>query len=331
MKKYIGLIIGLLPLLSSAQLVINSGGYVVINGSAASPSGMVLTNAATTAITNASTGWIITNNDYSFVQWNIGTGTGIYRVPFGYSTTDYLLLTFQVTAAGVGNGVVKFSSYHGSNWDNAAYEPSDVTTLSDFGAGDYSVNMVDRFWNIDANSGYTTKPTVNMKFSYINSGAGAEVSAPNYIVNNALIAQRFNSSSDVWDDFLGSTGTQLTSGNVATVSSGSVSPADLFRSWTVANDSNLITNVGVVSVASSNLTIWPSPATQCINVKFGAGLSGDAVISVVNVIGQELIRKSQYISTGMILPIDISTLPAAMYFIRVNTDKTETATKFIKQ
>ena len=115
MKKYIGLITALLPLMASAQLVMTGSYYVVMTGGTlANPTTMVLTDPATTAITNTSSSWIVSENEFNQVKWNIGTNTGSYAVPFGYSTTDYLPVTCDITTAGVGNGSIKFATYHGS-------------------------------------------------------------------------------------------------------------------------------------------------------------------------------------------------------------------------
>src|SRR5579863_4637361 len=191
MKKHIGLITGLLPLMAlllpapraEAQLVMTGGYYVVLNGgSQSTPTSLVLTNSSPAGITNNGTGWIISENEFNQVDWNIGTGTGTYVVPFGYSTTDYLPVTCSISPAGVGNGSIKFATYHGSNWDNTAYKPSDVTTMADFGAADYSTSTVDRFWIVDPESGYSTKPTPNLTLTYIRSGAASEISSPNYML-----------------------------------------------------------------------------------------------------------------------------------------------------
>jgi len=42
-------------------------------------------------------------------------------------------------------------------------------------------------------------------------------------------------------------------------------------------------------------------------------------------------QKSQYVSTGMILQIDVSSLASGVYFIRVGTSEFTATSKFIKQ
>lgn len=332
MKKYIGIIItGLMPLLLPAQLVMNSNFYMVLNGGTqANPTSVVLTNGTPAGITNNGTGWIISENEFNQVDWNIGTNAGIYKMPFGYSTSDYLPVTFDVTTGGTANGVVKFSTYHGASFDNSLYKPSDVNNTTDFGKADYSIDMVDRFWDIDANS-YASKPSATITLTYIRTGAASEIVVPNNIIESSLMAQRFNSTLNKWDDVTLATNTDITAGATGNVSSGSVSPANLFRSWTLANDStNAATGVPQI-IAAEGITTWPNPTRQTLNIKFGEGQQGNAEIRISDAIGQELILKQQYISTGTVLPINVSSLAAGMYFIRISTETFTATSKFIKQ
>jgi Secretion system C-terminal sorting domain len=312
MKKYIGLITAFLPLMASAQMVVTGSTYVVMTGgTAGNPTSLVLTNAATTAIKNTGTGWIVSENEFNQVDWPIGTNTGSYVVPFGLSNTDYIPLTCDITAAGVGSGVMKFATYHGSSWDNTTYKPSDVTTMSDFGSPDYSLNTVDRFWIMDAETGYTTKPAANSTFTYVRSGAGSDIAAPNYIVETTLIAQRFNTSSDQWNDFYGTTHTDATTSNTGTVSSGIVSAANFYRSWSLFNDSAEITSVPEVNVKSA-ITVYPNPGNGNFTV---AGLTTGQVVEMYNYLGQLLTSAVADNSTTM--HFNISTYANGMYLMRI--------------
>jgi len=326
MKKYIGLITGLLPLLTSAQLVMTGPYYMVMaGGTQSNPTSLVLTNSSTSGITTSGTSWIVSENEFNQVDWNIGTNTGAYVVPFGYSNTAYMPLTFNVGTAGTGNGVVKFATYHGSSWDNASYKPSDVTSMGDYGAADYSVNMIDRFWIVDANTGYSTKPGASLIFTYINSGGSSESATPNYIVNAALIAQRFNSSSSKWDDFTGNLHSYGASGNTATVSSGPVTAADLYRSWTVANDSSLILGVPQVTGGTSAISIYPNPTLGNISI---SGLERGQVIEMYDYLGQLLSRAVA--DNRATMQLNISTQANGVYLLRIeNSDGSLLAVKKI--
>jgi hypothetical protein len=315
MKKYIVLIAGLLPMFASAQLVMTGSYYVVLNGgSQSNPTSLVLTNPAPAGITNNGSGWIVSENEFNQVDWNIGTNTGNYVVPFGYGSSEYLPVTCDVTAAGVGSGSIKFATYHGANWDNSLYEPADVSNMTDFGAVNYSNNAVDRFWILDAQA-YTTKPTPDITFTYIRNGAESEIADPNYIVEADLIAQRFNSSSNEWYDWDGATGNDVTSGNTGTVKSGTVPVSGFYRSWCLFNDSNLITSVAEVNNATSVIKVYPSPTNGSFTV---AGLVKGQIIELYNYLGQNL---SSAVASNSTVQFNIATFANGMYLVRIlNTD-----------
>jgi len=77
-----------------------------------------------------------------------------------------LPLTLDISTAGSGSGEIKFSTYHTPALNStSSYEPSDVIGLAAYvlpgspSRKDDSYNIVDRFYIIDENTGYTTKPT----------------------------------------------------------------------------------------------------------------------------------------------------------------------------
>jgi hypothetical protein len=310
MKKYLGLMIGMMPFIASAQLVMPNSTYIVMTGGTqANPTSLVLTNPAPAGITNTGTGWIISENEFNQVDWNIGTNTGTYVVPFGYGSTDALPVTCNITAAGVGSGKIKFATYHTATWDNFSYEPSDVTNMTDYSVANFSDNAVDRFWILDA-QGYTTKPTPTIKFSYIRSGGSSEIASPNYIVESTLLAQRYNSGINEWYDFFGATGTNLTIINTGTVSSGSITPAGFYRSWTLFNDSSEITGVPQVNIATS-INTYPNPTTGSFTI---SGLQQGQVVELYNYLGQLLTRSTVEQST---MNFDISTKANGVYMMRI--------------
>lgn len=320
MKKYIGLITVLLPLFTSAQLVMTNSYYVVLSGgSQSSPTTLVLTNPAPAGISNTGSGWIISENEFNQVDWQIGASTGTYVVPFGYGTSDYLPVTCQIAAAGSGNGSIKFATYHGATWDNVNYEPSDVTTMSDYGAANYSNNAVDRFWIVDA-TGYGTMPSPDITFTYIRSGGASEIAAPNYIVDSTLVAQRFNTSASQWDDWLGATHTGVVSANTGTVSSGAVTPANFYRSWCIVNDSILLTPTGVATIsnnATGAVTVYPNPGNGQFNIVVSGKEQGASEIQVYDVLGQQLYRHPLITGNNQ---IQLSSEANGVYLYRVISD-----------
>ena len=203
---------------------------------------MVLDNGNANALDTSGTGGnIITKKEKTQVKWNIGTNTGTYNLPFTTATTatnaseSKIPLSVNITVAGSGSGNLKLSSYTDNdatnNQLNSDYAPSDVTTFLDADGVDNSLNVVNRFWILDAN-GFTTKPTTTLSFTYDDD----EVTGGGNTVSEAdLFPQRFNSVDATWSDVTLS-GTLNTTANK--LSGVSVSSGDLFKSWALVSELN---------------------------------------------------------------------------------------------
>ena len=203
---------------------------------------MVLDNGNANALATAGTGGnIITKKEKTQVKWNVGTNTGTYTLPFTTATTatnasaSKIPSSINITGAGTGAGNLKLSSYTDNdatnNQLNSEYLPSDVTTFLDENGNDNSLNVVNRFWILDAN-GFITKPTATLSFTYDDdevTGGGNTVSEAN------LFPQRFNSVDSAWSDVTLS-GTLNTTAN--TLSGVNVSSGDFFKSWALVNELN---------------------------------------------------------------------------------------------
>ncbi|HLU87531.1 MAG TPA: T9SS type A sorting domain-containing protein [Taishania sp.] len=221
----------------NAQLVINNGAKMVINGGTSStPAYVVLDNPTATPIsTNGATNGIISESEYNILQYNLKTGTTAITVPYMSSYLESFPLTLNVTAAGSGSGNIRFSTVvppvRATGFNNFLYRPSDVTNMY---GGSTIVNnsdkTIDRFWIIDA-TGYTTKPAVNLTFTYIDAEHAAN--GGNTITELNLRAQRFNPTTDSWEGYSSylPTGTINTTTN--TVSNVVATAGNFFRSWTL--------------------------------------------------------------------------------------------------
>lgn len=216
--------------LSQATFNITGGAYVVIDNSAK----LVVENPSTTAISNTGSGGIMTESEFDQVVWMIGTNSGTFTMPFvSQATITQIPFTATISSPGSGSGVVWFSTYPGSVSDNNTYRPSDVTHMFDYNTNtiNNSSHVIDRFWIIDA-LGYTTKPTATFAFTYRDI---EHTVASNTIVEADLGAQRFNSGTNQWGDYL----PQGTTNTVTNETSGvPVSPANFFRSWTLSEITN---------------------------------------------------------------------------------------------
>ena len=87
-----------LPAVVSAQnnaLVINRAYITLSGGSKATPLYLVVNQNNTLGITrNTAAGYIINAQQYNYVKWMAGTGTGNYVIPFGFKGVAEYYLPF---------------------------------------------------------------------------------------------------------------------------------------------------------------------------------------------------------------------------------------------
>jgi hypothetical protein len=227
-----------------AQLVLNNGGVVKLSGGTnVSPIYFVLNAPPATPIktivtAGTPTNGIIMEAEYNILQYNLATATTPITVPYLSNTLESIPLTLAPSAAGVGAGNIKFSSKvapaRATGWDNSGYVPSGVANMGSIGVTNNSDKTIDRFWIIDAN-GYTTKPAGTLNFTYID--AEWATNGTNAIAEANLQAQRYNTTINDWEGFLGflPAGTINTTNN--TVTGVTVSAANFFRAWTLNDNS----------------------------------------------------------------------------------------------
>jgi hypothetical protein len=222
-----------------AQLYLNNGGKIYINGGTLSSPVFVVLNSppSTPIVTNGTGNGIIMEDEYNRLQYNLGTATTSITVPYMSTALEAIPLTFSPTSAGSGSGNIRFSAKvpttRLNGYDNISFLPSGVTNMSALpNISNNSAKTIDRFWIIDAN-GYTTKPAVNLSFTYIDAEWASN--GGNSITESELRAQRFNNTSGI-NDWEGTTafppaGTiDITSNTVSNVS---VSAANFFKVWTL--------------------------------------------------------------------------------------------------
>jgi len=128
----------------AAILVINGTTPVTIvenGGTNVKPIYLEISNPAATAIKVTGTkGWIVSEDEWNVVKWDISNTTGTYLVPFGSAGAytgfpkpnggigSYLPLTATINAAGSVGGSIKFATYHTAA-SNFSYMPSDVGNM----------------------------------------------------------------------------------------------------------------------------------------------------------------------------------------------------------
>lgn len=233
-------------------LVINDNAFVVINGGTAGTEAVLVIDQpnANGIITSGTGGNIITQGEFDYVKWNVGTSTGTYTVPFTADADNTKIpLSINITGAGTGSGYIAFSSWDVSTgagqYDNTPWA-SDVTHMAGAnGSADNSDYAVDRFWVIDINDPlgtgetYTAIPTPILAFGY--NTAVAETGDGNALAVGNLGAQHFDPTAEAWH---GSGAGASASGiwgvdNGAGLVSSVVPPAgEWYRTWTLADFSS---------------------------------------------------------------------------------------------
>jgi hypothetical protein len=97
--------------------IVNSGGRIVAE---TPPRSRVLVGGNPTP----PGGPYLTENGYGYVNWNMGTATGDFRIPFGTTSGDLIELRYNVLDAGTPinpgdvNDYKRFSTYRTPSWDN---------------------------------------------------------------------------------------------------------------------------------------------------------------------------------------------------------------------
>ncbi len=336
----------------AATLVINGTTPVNIvehGGTMATPIYININNPATTAIKVVGTeGYVVSENEWDVIKWNIGTGIGNYVVPFGYTNATpayyYLPLTLNIATAGApATGSILFSTWHtvadqAIGVSSLTGDPSDVNNMGSFWGlfgspsdADNSYNAVDRFWIIDTyhtGFAYTTKPTLgassSVKFSYISSGGTPpEVGGSNIFVENTLLAQRFHVGTG-WGDWLGGGGTDVPGGTIGTANTGvaAVTPANFFRSWTLSSAIDplpiTISSFSAQCVNDKAVIEWTSQ-TELNNDYYSVERTTDGVhfetVGTVKAQGTGTSNFPEYYTFT-----DLSPLPGTSYYYLFQTD-----------
>jgi hypothetical protein len=187
-----------------------TAGPLILNGTT-----LTINNNASTAIART-TGYILSErtDNSSKIRWNIGANTSAHVFPFGTASGGYIPFTLTLTAGNVGNVTVSTFPTASNNTPFPS-APVAVTNLYRNGS-DNSVNVVDRFWQIDKDG---ASGTATLRFD----AAAAEVGT---IIQ--LRAQRWNSSINAWDAPM--------AGQTSTATSATVSGVTTFSPWTLSGN-----------------------------------------------------------------------------------------------
>lgn len=230
MRKVLFILASFLSFSAIAQnrVMINNNGFIVIDNSAF----VVIENPNPNAITTLGTGGnIISEDETDVIQWEIGTTTGIYTIPWTTSSGTKIPLVINKTTAGTG----ATSEFILSTWETATDLntpiPSAVNNMN-FNAVDRSLYVADRFWHIDALS-YAAKPDVTLTISY--DPAANEIGGTNTIIEANLLAQRFNTGLNHWESYNLFGVNDAGNDRVIAINAPA---ADFFEDWILVDQSN---------------------------------------------------------------------------------------------
>jgi hypothetical protein len=93
---------------------------------------------------------------------------------------------------------------------------------------------------------------------------------------------------------------------------------------------------GTVKIGGENVipgnpvTVLPNPAASKANFSFRSAMKGNAVVSVLNGTGTEVLRKTWLVSAGEnVRNLDVNALPNGVYFVRVQVGTSVQMTKLV--
>ncbi len=194
---------GLLPAVTMESV---DGGGATIYGDLTLTEGQVDINAERIFIDNTTPGAVTRTNgsvlsertdNASTMEWQMDAVTGSHLFPFSTAAGEYIPLIFETTAGNIGKvDIATYETNSGASPNNLPYPttPDNVTQVDMMGV-DNSLNVVDRFWQIDKDG---ASGTATVTWTYTDTELGGN----NTITENLLGAQRWNGSD--WDPIIGS-------------------------------------------------------------------------------------------------------------------------------
>jgi hypothetical protein len=154
-------------------------------------SGPVILNSHKITINNSATTAIAYTNGYlrseqtdnsGILKWNLASTTGAHVIPFGTAGGVIIPLTLNPTAGTL--GYITTSTYPSAP-NNTPYPvtPNAVANMNNSSGTDNSANVVDRFWQIDIEDGYSGTETITFTYAPGEEPANGET---------GLVSQRYS-------------------------------------------------------------------------------------------------------------------------------------------
>ena len=108
---------------------------------------------------------------------------------------------------------------------------------------------------------------------------------------------------------------------------GALDELRIYKRALLPSEIGVLTGIDELNHQANNFIISPNPVTDMLTVQFNKKIHGHAWVEISNTLGQSI--HTEKINDGL-NTIDVRTLPAGTYFLRMMHDKGTVAEKFIK-
>jgi hypothetical protein len=316
--KRILLQLGLLSLLAAKMLAQNNalvlnGAFVVFSGGSPSSRVQLVVNQSSTNGIVRSSGHIISEGQFHAVKWNATANNGSYVFPFGYSTSDYIPLSFIKNTTNSTSITVSTwaSAQDNTPWATANLVAS-VTDMTGVGGATAENSVIDRWWEIGADAG--TIATIEFRYR------GAENTTT---INPSGNFQAQNWTGNSWNAPIGA-GTGVTTGTGAVTATGTTT----FTPWVLTTQQYALPIGSFPNSNGENNTVraetkpsvYPNPFDEIFIIELSNKPSTIVEISITSMEGKLFFRQQYSVNKKITLKEELREIPAGMYILCIRDD-----------
>ena len=243
---------------------------------------------------------------------------GTYK--FLVTVTDNLGATSTATVTLTVNAAATSAATSGSTTTVTNQAP--VATV--VGATSTITLPLSSFW-LDASGSTDADGTIaSYKWSYVSGPSSYYIitSTDARTIVNKLVAGTYKFLVTVTDNE-GATGTATVTLTVNAAATAAVAMVATTTADTLSTSSSSVV---------TGFQIYPNPARDVLNVKWGSGMSGKAQVDVIDISGvRRQTAMYENVSEGAIQQVQLSALPVGVYFVRIVSGGKMTTLRFVKQ
>ncbi len=255
-----------------------------------------------------------TADQYGYLRWDISDkADGNYSIPFISSSNVEIPVTFEITEQGNGDlGYLLFSTFNTDEANNPL--PLEVTNLEIKGADD-GLNLIDRFWNIQAVD-YTIAPNTSASFTL---DIDNDLGGLNAIDLDKLEVFNWNKTTGDWSSI------GLTNLDDDLVE---IAVSNVYGDYVIG--SNVPTAV-IDLEKLVDISVYPNPTENFIFITLDGDANEKVDVSLINQHGKIVLQQSEFIQNGTNqFRIDLETLPAGIYHSVIIGETRNGVKKFVK-